>query len=328
MKKICIIFCGGTITMKRNKNGALVPFYNVKDLLDFVPQLDQLAEISVIQLINIDSTNIEPKFWTILAETIKENIDKYDGFVITHGTDTMAYTASAISFALSDINKPIIFTGSQKPISDIASDAPNNLINSVLVTLKVKRGIIIVFGTKILQGNRTSKINESNLDAFDSPFVDRLGTIKLEPEIRTNLITAGKNNISNNINFDPNIIIVKISPGLSSNGLENIVLSNNYHGLILEGFGPGNIPDVLMPFLNKAKERELPVVILSQCKNGMTKMNLYAVGQQALVGGGIPGGDMTIEAASTKLMWILAQTRDIKKIKQLFLTNIAGEITL
>lgn len=313
--------------MKRNKNGALVPFYNVKDLLNFVPQLDQLADISVIQLVNIDSTNIEPKLWTILAETIRENIDKYDGFVITHGTDTMSYTASAISFALSDINKPIIFTGSQKPIFDIASDAPNNLINSVLVALKVKRGSIIVFGTKILQGNRSSKINESNLDAFDSPFVDRLGTIKLEPEIRINSITTDKNNISNNINFDPNIIIVKISPGLSGNGLENIVLSNNYHGLILECFGPGNIPDSLIAFLNKAKERELPVVVLSQCKDGMTKMNLYAVGQQAIAGGVIPGGDMTVEAASTKLMWILSQTRDIKKIKQLYLTNIAGEMT-
>ena len=99
MKKICIIFCGGTITMKRNKKGALAPFYNAKDLLNFVPQLNQLAEISVIQLVNIDSTNIELKFWTILAETIKKNIDKYDGFDITHGTDTMAYTSSAISFA-------------------------------------------------------------------------------------------------------------------------------------------------------------------------------------------------------------------------------------
>ena len=289
MKKICIIFCGGTISQGPDKNGVLAPFYNANDLLNFVPQLNQLAEISVIQLANIDSTNIEPKFWTILAETIIKNKDKYDGFVVTHGTDTMAYSASALSFALSFVDKPIVFTGSQKPIVDIASDAPNNLINAILVSLKLRSGVVIVFGTKILQGNRSSKINESNLDAFDSLFVDRLGTIKLEPEIITNLIITGKNNISNNLDFDPNIIIVKISPGLSGNGLENIVLSNNYHGLILEGFGPGNIPDVLMPFLNKAKERELPVVILSQCKNGMTKMNLYAVGQQALVGGGNTG---------------------------------------
>lgn len=328
MKRICIIFCGGTITMKRNKNGALIPFYNVKDLLNFVPQLDQLAEISVIQLINIDSTNIEPKFWTILAETIKENVDKHDGFVITHGTDTMSYTASAISFALSDINKPIIFTGSQKPITDIPSDATSNLINAIIVASKFNIGVSIVFGPKILRANRTTKVSESTLDAFDSPMILPIGRIKLEPEIYSTYINEKQKNTIENINFDPNIIIVKLTPGLSNDNLEQIIFSNNYHGIILEGFGAGGIPDSMMPFLNKAKERELPVVVLSQCKNGMTKMNLYAVGQQAVAGGVIQGGDMTVEAASTKLMWILSQTRDIKKIKQLFKTDIAGEVTV
>jgi len=173
--------------MKRNKEGVLAPFYNAKDLLNFVPQLNQIANISVIQLANVDSTNIEPKFWTVLAKTIKENADKYDGFVITHGTDTMAYTASAISFALSGINKPIIFTGSQKPIFDVPSDATNNLINSVLTSLKVKTGIVIVFGTKILRANRSTKISESTLDAFDSPMVAPIGTIALEPIINYQL---------------------------------------------------------------------------------------------------------------------------------------------
>lgn len=327
MKKICIIFCGGTISQEPNKNGVLAPFYNADDLLNFVPQLNKLATISVIQLANIDSTNVEPKFWTKLSETIIENKDKYDGFVITHGTDTMAYSASAISFTLSFINKPIVFTGSQKPIADIASDAPNNLINAVLVSLKLESGIVIVFGTKILQGNRSTKISESNLEAFDSLMASPLGGIKLEPEIYSTYGNEKQKNTIENIDFDPNIIIVKLTPGLSNENLEKIIFSNNFHGIILEGFGAGGIPDSLMPFLNKAKEKELPVIILSQCKNGVTKMNLYAVGQQALVGGGIPGGDMTIEAASTKLMWILAQTRDIKKIRKLFATNVAGEVT-
>ncbi|VVA44114.1 conserved hypothetical protein [Candidatus Roizmanbacteria bacterium] len=327
MKKICIIFCGGTITMKRNKKGALAPFYNAKDLLNFVPQLNQLAEISVIQLVNIDSTNIEPKFWTILSKTIKENVNKYDGFVITHGTDTMSYTASAISFALNNINKPIIFTGSQKPITDIPSDAISNLINAVIVASKFNIGVSIVFGPKILRANRTTKVSESTLDAFDSPFVEQLGTIKLEPEINLDMVTKNKDNISNNINFDSNIIVIKIIPGLSNANLEEMILSK-YHGIILECYGHGNIPDSLMPFLNKAKAQQLPVVILSQCKTGVTKMNLYAVGEQAVLSGAIPGGDMTVEAASIKLMWILAQTRDIKKIKKLFATDIVGEITI
>lgn len=326
MKKICIIFCGGTITMQRNKKGVLAPFYNAKDLLNFVPQLNQLAEISVIQLANIDSTNIEPKFWTTLAETIKKNIDQYDGFVVTHGTDTMAYTASAISFALHNIDKPIVFTGSQKPITDIPSDATNNLINAVIIVLKLKRGISIVFGTKILQGNRATKINESNLDPFDSPMVAPIGIISLEPLITSSYLPKIKKTSSFNAEFDSSIIVVKIIPGLSHKNLDYI--NKDFHGLILKGFGPGNIPKILLPFLHKAKQQELPVVILSQCRKGVTKMQLYEVGRDALLAGAIPGEDMTVEAASTKLMWLLAQTRDIKKIRQLFLTNVAGELTV
>lgn len=325
MKKICIIFCGGTITMKHNKEGVLAPFYNAKDLLNFVPQLNQIANISVIQLANVDSTNIEPKFWTVLAKTIKENADKYDGFVITHGTDTMAYTASAISFALSGINKPIIFTGSQKPIFDVPSDATNNLINSVLTSLKVKTGIVIVFGTKILRANRSTKISESTLDAFDSLMVAPIGTIALEPII--NYQYKQKVNKFSDLFFDPNVVVIKITPGLSIKYLEHII-SADVHGLIFEGFGAGNIPKSLLSFMNKAKDHNLPIIILSQCIKGTSRMQLYEVGKDALKYGVISGGDMTVEAASTKLMWILAQTRDIGKIKKLFLTNVAGEVTI
>lgn len=328
MKKICILFCGGTITMRRNGSGSLEPFHSAKDLSNMIPnEAKKFAQLSYIQIINIDSTNMDPSIWTILSKTIIENIDSYDGFVITHGTDTMAYTASALSFSLNDFNKPIILTGSQKPLEDIPSDAFNNLINAIIVATKIEKGIFIVFGQKILQGNRSTKISESSLEPFDSPMVPPAGMIKLEPEI--NNIFTFENNVksSKNINFDSNIITVKVTPGLSNENLEKIFFSG-YRGVILESYGPGNIPDSLMPFINKAKEKDLPVVILSQCNEGMTKMHLYEVGRQAFVGGGIPGGDMTIEAASTKLMWILAQTRDINKIKQLFKTNIAGEVTI
>lgn len=327
MKKICIIFCGGTITMQRNKKGVLAPFYNAKNLINFVPQLNQLADISVIQLVNIDSTNIEPKFWTTLAKTIKENIGKYDGFVITHGTDTMAYTASAISFALHNIDKPIIFTGSQKPITDIPSDASNNLINAVIVASKFKTGASIVFGPKILRANRSTKVSESTLDAFDSPIVSPLGIISLEPLITSSYLPKIKKTSSFNMTFDPNIAVIKIIPGLSHKNL-NYIINKDFHGLILEGFGPGNIPKTLLPFLGKAKDQNLPVIILSQCIKGVARMQLYKVGKDALKAGAIPGEDMTIEAASTKLMWLLSQTQDINKIRQLFQTNIAGEITI
>ncbi|PIP63800.1 hypothetical protein CO165_01430 [Candidatus Roizmanbacteria bacterium CG_4_9_14_3_um_filter_33_18] len=327
MKKICIIFCGGTITMKKNKSGALEPFHDANDLIKMVPEVEKFANFSFIQLVNIDSTNMDPLIWTKITKTIIEKKMDYDGFVITHGTDTMAYTASALSYALHNINKPIIITGSQKPLKDIPSDAPNNLINAVIAATQMKGGVLIVFGQKILQGNRSTKISESDLEPFDSPMVPPVGIIRLEHEINNIYIQKNHKDFLNNINFDSNIITVKITPGLSNKNLEKIFFSG-YKGVILESYGPGNIPDSLMPFINKAKENDLPVIILSQCKNGVTKMSLYEVGRQAFVGGGIPGGDMTIEAASTKLMWGLAQTRDIKKIKELFATNIAGEVTI
>lgn len=327
MKKICILFCGGTITMKKNKSGALEPFHDANDLVKIVPDIEKFANLSFIQLVNIDSTNMDPSIWTKITKTIIENEKNYDGFVITHGTDTMAYTASALSYALHNINKPIIITGSQKPLRDIPSDAPNNLINAVIAATQMKHGTLIVFGQKILQGNRSTKVSESDLEPFDSPMVPPVGIIRLEHEINNIHVQKNHKDFFSNINFDSNILTVKITPGLSKDSLEKMFFSG-YKGIIFESYGPGNIPDSLMPFLNKAKEKEIPIIILSQCKNGITKMNLYEVGRQAIVGGGIPGGDMTIEAASTKLMWILAQTRDIKKIRKLFLTNIAGEITI
>lgn len=286
MKKICIIFCGGTITMRKNSSGALEPFHYAKDLLKMVPEAARFAELSFIDVINIDSTNMDPSIWTKIAETIIKNKDNYDGFVITHGTDTMSYTASALSYALHSFNKPVILTGSQKPLEDIPSDAPNNLINAIIVATKVEKGVLIVFGQKILQGNRSTKVSESDLEPFDSPMISPTGIIRLEPEIN-NLTYFNNINLPENIEFDSNIISIKITPGLTKNQLDKI--TTNCHGIILEGYGPGNIPNTLMPFFNYAKDKELPIIVLSQCRDGITKMHLYEVGRQAFVGGGNTG---------------------------------------
>jgi L-asparaginase len=326
MKKICLLFCGGTITMKRNSDGVLSPYYDAKTLLKNVPQLSTLADITVIEVANVDSSNVDPALWEKLAKTICKQYNKYDGFVVTHGTDTMAYTSSAISFALININKSVVFTGAQKPLEAIPSDAVNNLINATILASAHKLGICILFGPKILQGVRATKISESDLDAFDSPMAAPLGTISLEPVVSTHP-TNQKDPLECIPSFDPNIIVMKVIPGLPVGYLDQVIASD-YHGVILEAFGPGNIPVTLVPFLRKARTKGLPVVILSQCKRGITQMQLYAVGRHALKAGAIPGGDMTVEAATTKLMWVLSQTRDIKKIKKLFQTDIVGEATM
>ncbi len=328
MKKICILTCGGTITMKKDKKGVLIPFHKSNILLQQVPFLNKIAQIKIEEVTNIDSTNMKPSLWTKLAHLIEEHYHNFDSFIITHGTDTMAYTASALSFALRNLNKPVIFTGSQKPIDDIPTDAGNNLINSILLATKDLAGVCIVFGSKILRGNRATKISESSLDAFESPMVLPIGEISLEPKLTDSYKKKQKNNLSLfcQADFDENIIIAIITPGLNSAYLEKIV--DDCKGIILAAFGPGNIPDTLLPFFQKARKLSLPVIILSQCQKGITQMQLYKVGQQALKAGAIPGNDMTIEAASAKLMWILAQTKDIRKIGQAFNKSYSGEVTI
>lgn len=313
--------------MKRNKEGLLAPFYKGNSLLKKVPYLTQIAQISVKEVVNIDSSNIEPLFWSKLAAIIKDNYYKYDGFIITHGTDTMAYTASALSFALRNLNKPVIFTGSQKSFDDIPTDAVGNLVNSILVATYDIAGVFIVFGSKILYGNRSTKVSESNLDAFDSPMVIPVGEISLEPKLN---IFPKKIRIKNPLickaDFDKNVISIMVTPGLNTMYLEKML--NVCKGIILVAYGPGNIPSGLLTFLKKAREFKKPVIIISQCKKGNTKMELYEVGYQALKYGAIPGNDMIIESAITKLMWLLGQNYDIDKIKQAFNTNYSGEVTL
>jgi L-asparaginase len=326
MKKICMIFCGGTITMKRDSMGALMPFYGADDVLKFVPQIASLADITVVKLVNVDSSNIEPSIWVQLATIIQDKKDEFDGFVVTHGTDTMAYTASALSFVLQHIGKPIVFTGAQKPVTDVPSDAAHNLINAVIIASTKPVGICIAFGQKILQANRATKISESSLDAFDTPMVTPMGTITLEPVLEESYRPVIHPKAPFFAEFDSNVIVIQVTPGLPVTYLDSL-LESGVHGIIFEGFGPGNMPTSIIPFLHEAQDKKIPVVILSQCRRGITRMQLYEVGRHTLDAGVIPGGDMTVEAAVTKLMWLLAQKKPYITLKRLFAQSLVGEVT-
>jgi len=312
--------------MRRNKKGVLLPSKDDLRLLEKIPTLKSIANIEIKRIINIDSSNMQPYVWTEISRKIVESYSNYDGFVIIHGTDTMAYTASALSFALRNLNKPIVFTGAQKPLADLASDAPNNLINAVLVATMFVPEVCIVFGSKILRGNRATKISESNLDAFDSPMDRPIGEITLEPKIYKSHKQYKYKKLINKPNFDPRIIVIELIPGLNIPYLLRI-LKSDFKGIILKAFGPGNVPDSVLPLLRRIRKLNLPVVILSQCQKGMTQMQLYKVGYQAHEFGVISGADMTLEAAATKLMWILSYTNNLNKIKQIFSKSLAGEIS-
>ncbi|MFA6064787.1 MAG: asparaginase [archaeon] len=333
LPKICLLFCGGTIAMKRNEHGTLAPAKSAEELLAIAPEIKNIVDIEYKFITDVDSTNMQPSFWTEIAKEIFERYDKYDGFVITHGTDTMAYTASALSLALQNLNKPVVLTGSQMPPDDPATDAHQNLINACRVSAMNLRGVIVLFGTKLLQGNRSKKWSEISLDAFVSHLAPDIGeiatTIQIANGAPRKVQTPEKLILENR--FEKNVMQITLLPGMDPNFINNILESGKLKGLILESFGAGNVPtkwNSLIPSIQKAKKLQIPVVVTTQCEGGTSShMLTYEVGYEAVKAGAIPARDMTAECAAVKLMWALAQTKDVKELRKIMHHNYAGEIT-
>lgn len=329
---ILVLFCGGTIGMRQDaKTSALQPSLSADELMAYAPQLSEQFEIETQTITNIDSTNIQPHHWVEAADAIAKNYKKFDGFVVVHGTDTMAYTATALSYALGNLGKPVILTGAQVPPGILGSDAMTNLANACQAATMNIAEVAIVFGTKILRGNRSMKVSESERNAFISPVFPELGSVRLLPEITyPNISKRNGGALEMQNTFEGNVVTLKVVPGLNPSVLKAIATSK-IDGLILESFGPGNIPNMknnLLPAIQKIIEKGIPVLVSTQCIYGTTRMYLYEVGQMAIKLGVIPTGDMTPEAAFVKLKWVLAQTKDLSKIHEMFSTNTAGEITL
>jgi len=326
---ILILYCGGTIGMRQNQEtSALEPYFNVNDILGYTKDLDKQITMTTKTITNIDSTNMQPHHWTTIIDSIVEEYENYDGFVVVQGTDTMAYTASAISYAIGNLGKPIVLTGAQVPPDILGSDSTTNIIHACQVATMDFGEVTIVFGTKILRGNRSVKVSESERNAFISPIFPELGSIRLRPEL-TYIDIKHKHNSPLHIKnaFDGNVAVIKCVPGFSPSIIEKVV-ETGVDGLILESFGPGNVPNKensLLPVIRTTIKKGIPVVITTQCIYGATRMYLYDVGQKAIKLGVIPSGDMTPEAAYVKLKWILAQTRELKEISRMFTENIAGE---
>ncbi len=328
--KVFVIGCGGTISAKPREKAWRPGDLTASEILREIPHIGRLANIEIMDLFRIDSSNMQPENWATLAQTIFLNLEEHDGIVITHGTDTMHYTAAAISFMIQDLNKPIIFTGSQFALSQIGSDAIRNLFDSIRVAAEADLAeSAIVFNGKILRGNRSKKFRELEFDAFDSVGMGPLGvienTIRLSGEqIKRN---GKKPKLANGI--EPNVYSIKIHPGFNPKIIEAMI-NNGTKGFVLEGFGAGNVPTeerTLIPYIKRAVNSGIPVVITTQCILGTSWVYLYDVGRKALEAGGIPSFDMLNEVALVKLMWVLRQTKNMKKIKEMMLKNYCGEIT-
>ncbi len=329
MKKILLVHTGGTFGMvPAEPKSILAPGNFQSQILINVPEIVRIADIDVEIPFNLDSSNIGINEWQILTELIHARMDEYDGFVIIHGTDTMVYTAAALSFTLRNLNKPVILTGAQRPLSKLRSDARTNLIDAVeLATLDIFE-VLIVFGQKIVRGSRAKKVSISSYDAFESPNFPLIGEIGLKIKLNQLLLYKSVEKYSFLPGFKQKALIINIVPSLNPEYYFPL-LENDLEAFILAGFGAGNLPNTSpdwIPFIQNATKLGKSVFICSNSMHGSVDLSLYESGQKALEAGAVGLGDMTIESAYVKLLKILNITDIPGEIVSLMNENWAGEI--
>lgn len=337
---ILLIYTGGTIGMMKDpETGALRPF-NFSNISNQMPELKQFKfEIDTIEFSPlIDSSDANGEFWIKLVNIIKENYGKYDGFVILHGTDTMAYTASALSFMLEDLYKPVILTGSQLPIGTLRTDGKENLITSLEIAAAKQNGkaivpeVCICFESKLYRGNRTTKHNAEHFDAFKSynyPNLAEAG-ININYNLKSIHYPEHKKLLKVYDKLDNNVAILQIFPNISPKVVNSIINIENLKALIIETYGSGNAmtDKWFLESMKLAIDKGIIVLNVTQCKAGSVNMGTYETSADLLKFGVINGYDITIEAAVAKLMFLLGQNISTDEIKMYLNTSIAGEITI
>lgn len=324
-KNILLIATGGTIASKKTDEG-LAPGITSEELLSYVPEIKEFCNVDTIQLLNIDSTNIQPEYWVLMTEAIEKNYDKYDGFVISHGTDTMSYTSAALSYLIQNPDKPIVVTGSQKPINADITDAKRNLLDSFrFAAEKDVKGVYLVFDGKAIVGTRARKVKSKSYSAFESinfPVAAIIDDTRITKYIRSEH-ENGTVKFYNSIY--PSIFLLKLVPGMEPDVLDYI--GEKYEGVVIESYGVGGLPFLdkrnFLEKLGDLTEKGKIVVVATQVMFEGSDMGVYEVGVRALKQFKVlQAFDMTIEAAITKLMWIMAQTRDFDEVKEKFYTRI------
>mgnify|MGYP002624555754 CR=1 FL=1 len=339
--KVLLIYTGGTIGMNRNPaTGALEPF-DFDHLLGRVPELAQLpVTIATRQFTPpIDSSDMSPEQWTLLAHIIADNYNDYHGFVVLHGTDTMAYTASALSFMLQNLTKPVVLTGSQLPIGQLRTDGKENLITSIeMAAARQQDGtplvpeVCIYFNGHLMRGNRTTKQSTDGFNAFESFNYPHLADAGVQIAWHREHIHRPdyRRAMTPHFRLDSNVIIFSLFPGVRQDLIRHIVATPNLRSIVMRTFGSGNAPQSpwLISTLREATRRGKIVVNISQCLQGCVEMGRYDTGFQLKEAGVVSGHDSTVEAAVTKLMFLQGQYSDNEQVRRFMNLSLCGEITI
>jgi L-asparaginase len=335
---ILLIYTGGTIGMIKDADTGALKAFNFKKLIKGIPELKLLdCNIETVSFEKpIDSSNMQITDWQKMAAIIKENYTNFDGFVVLHGSDTMSYSASALSFMFENLDKPIVFTGSQLPIGDLRTDAKENLITAIQIASLQDKGkpviqeVSLYFEYKLYRGNRTTKISAEHFNAFTSPNFPELVESGVHLNVNNVILLKQKTTkkLKVNTNFDDNVLILKLFPGINKTILHTLLHTPNLKGVVLETYGSGNAPmeNWFISEIENAIERGLHIVNVTQCSGGSVLMGTYETSTRLKEIGLISGKNITTEAAITKLMYLLGQNVGSSVFKTIFETPLRGEM--
>lgn len=335
---ILLIYTGGTIGMIKDFETGALKAFNFDQLLERIPELHLLdCTIETFSFDEpIDSSDMNPQHWITMAEVIEKNYNSFDGFVVLHGSDTMSYSASALSFMLENIQKPVILTGSQLPIGDLRTDAKENLITAIQVASlwennqPVIREVCLYFEYKLYKGNRTTKISAEHFNAFTSPNLPHLAESGVHLKVNHHLLEQvdSKKQFAVHKILHDNVVVLKLFPGISQHVLEAILNIENLQGVVLETYGSGNAPTQwwFINLLKDAIDNGLKVINVTQCSGGSVNMGKYETSTALKEIGVISGKDITTEAAITKLMYLLGKEVSDEKFKEIYEKPLCGEM--
>ncbi|MDB5212693.1 MAG: L-asparaginase cytoplasmic [Myxococcaceae bacterium] len=334
MPRLLLLLTGGTMLMTPAAAGpgaaarplTLDEERTSRDLVAEVPSLARIADLDTRLLFHMDSANMQPGDWVTIARAVHTELPSYDGIVIVHGTDTMAYTASAIALMLGPLPKPVVLTGSQKPIVDVRTDARQNLTDAALVATLAVPEVSIVSGSRALRGVRATKRDAWGFSAFDSPNLPSLVELGIGIEVAPHVAKPSVLGAFDD-RLEQRVLAVRVFPGLDPD-LVRGAIRLGVRGLVLEAYGTGTLPNLvgsLIPALDEARERGVPVVVVSQCLRGFVDLGRYEGGAAAAAAGVISGGDMTVEAALAKMMIGLARYGTGDELRAYFGASVVGE---